>query len=108
MNSPRPALITYLCVLGFIGCLLRMYFVLAPALRQVSPWYPPFISVATLFLLACLYGLWRMRRWSAWALGAYLIATSLVQWSVGLLEARSLALAAALSLTSLFYYRKME
>ena len=108
LNLSRPVLVTCLCVLGFVGCLLRMYLVLAPALRQVRPWYPSFISIATLFLLVCLYGLWMMRRWSAWTLGVYLIATVLVQWSVGLLETQSLALAAALSLTSVFYYRKMN
>jgi hypothetical protein len=85
-----------------------MYIILSPEVRQVSLWYPPYISISTLFLIFCLYGLWNMRRWSAWGLGAYFIVHASVSWALKLWTVNSWALALGLLLVAIFYYRRMK
>lgn len=108
MKLPRPPLLTFLCILGFLGSFLKVYFVLSPTIRQVSPWYPTYVSMSTIFMLICLYGLWLMRRWSVWALGAYVIIHASVHWALGIRELNAMALALSLTVISAFYYQRMD
>lgn len=106
---PVPVII--LCLLGFLMCFLRMFTVLAPQVREVSPLYPPYISMTTLYLIFVLYGFWMMRRWSLWAFAAYFLAQAAVSWAFHFWTPNavviSLAFPLALVLASAFYYRRM-
>lgn len=108
MKSARPPLLTVLCLLAFLGCFFKMYYVFSGEIRQVSSWYPLYVSLSTVFIIVCLYNLLLMRKWSFWAFVIFLIVHQIVQWRVNRWDISALALFLVIVVTAAFYYRRME
>lgn len=108
MRSARPPLLTVLCSLALLGCFFKMYYVFSGEIRQVSSWYPLYVSLSTVFIIFCLYNLFLMRKWSFWAFVIFLIVHQIVQWRVNRWNISALALFLAITITAAFYYRRME
>jgi hypothetical protein len=66
MNQ-RPTAITVICVLGFIGAgltLLGLPLILKSA-SMFPGWYLPYLLVSAVVGLACMIGMWRMKKIAA-------------------------------------------
>ncbi len=108
MKLERPPLLTLLCLLALLGCFFKMYYVFSGEIRQVSSWYPLYVSLTTVFTSVCLYNLLLMRKWSFWAFAVFLILHQFVQWQLKRWDFSALALFSAIVITGAFYYRRME
>ncbi len=108
MKSECPALLALFCFLALFGCFLKMYYVFSGEIRQVSSWYPIYVSLSTVFIIVCLYNLYQMRKWSFWAFAVFLIVHQIVQWQVNRWDISAFALFLAIVVTAAFYYRRME
>lgn len=60
----RPTVITVICVLGFIGCAFLAIALLISA-SALSAGLLIWTVVSSIFWLACLIGMWQMRKWGA-------------------------------------------
>ncbi len=65
-KEKRPASITVICVLGFIGAPLIGFLIFSPVAQQAGHWLPPYLILSSLIWLECLVGLWMMRKWAAY------------------------------------------
>jgi len=57
MKSQRPPLLLILIFLGLLGCFFNMIMVLSPAARNVSAWYPLYLSLSSIYAAVCLGGM---------------------------------------------------
>ena len=57
-----PTSITVVCVIGFIGALITVPLIFSPLAQQVGSWYAPYIGFSAVIGLACMVGLWMMRK----------------------------------------------
>ena len=108
MKPVRPPLLTILYVAGLIGCFLNMILVLSPPVREISPWYPVYLSLGTIYTIVCLYNLWLMRKWAVWAFGVYVLANQMACWKLGIWNEKALLFSGMILAASLFYYRRMS
>lgn len=107
MKSERPVPLTFLCLAGFIGCLLGVFVVYSPSVQKMGMVYALFRSFGFSFLIACFYGLWTMRRWSLWALGAYFLVNQAVCLAYGTWDKGTLGPLVVLGI-GLIYSRRMQ
>lgn len=66
----RPAAITIVCILGFIGAAFTIPLFFLKITREVGSWYPPYLGLSSVIGLICLIGLWKMKKWAAYAYAA--------------------------------------
>ena len=83
-TSRRPTVITVICVVGFVGALLVVPRILGDAARSIGAWYPPFLAVGSIVGLACMIGLWNMRRWAVFTYTGFFVVNQLVLLAVGI------------------------
>lgn len=62
--TKRPALVTILCIIGFISAVFSLPLTLSKYANDVGPWYPPFLASAALIGVVVFIGFWRMRLWT--------------------------------------------
>jgi hypothetical protein len=62
--TQRPTAITVVCVLGFIGAGLTLPLALVSA-HLMPGWYTPYLLLSAVVGLACMIGMWRMRKAAA-------------------------------------------
>jgi len=62
MNE-RPTSITVICVLMGIGAVLTLPIVFL-ASSKLPAWYTPFVLLSAAVGVACLIGLWTMKKWA--------------------------------------------
>ena len=65
-KTQRPISITIICVVGFIGTFITIPLIFSPIAEQIGSWYPPYLGFASIVGLACMVGLWMMRKWAAY------------------------------------------
>jgi len=106
MKPPRPAVLTVLCVMGFIAGFLGMFLVYSPSVIQAGKVYALFRSLSFAFLVVCFGGIWNMRRWAVWGLGVYFLANQAVCWSYGLWDKGTLGPLLIVAVVAA-YYRRM-
>lgn len=106
--SPRPPLLTLLCVLGLIGCFLNMMMVLSPVVRDLAIWFPAFLSLSTLLSAVFLGGLWYLKRWALWGYTGVFVSNQLVYLALQRWNASALILPLAVTLTAWAYSRIMK
>ncbi len=108
MYSPRPPILSVLCVLGFLGCFFKIPFVITLSGQGAEPWYAVYITFSTICTIVCLAGLWLMRKWGV--IG-YTLLMAINQWlylSFRKWDANALIFSAAVALVGWIYYRRME
>jgi len=104
----RPWILTLLCVLGFLGCFLKMYYVFSSEIRSVSTWYPSFVSLSTLLLMAALFGLMQMRRWGFFLYLLFFVLHQVVQVAVKKWDIASSLLFTAILVVGFLQYKKLQ
>lgn len=82
-NPPRTLPITIICVLGFAGAGLALPLLFTGAARTVGEWYPPFLAVSCVIGLACMVGLWKMRRWAVCTYTLFVVFNQIVLLAMG-------------------------
>ena len=107
MRPVRPALLTILCVLGFLGAFLKYFLVLSPPVQEIGRAYALYLSLSTVFEILCLASLWSMRKWAVWGYLAYFLVHQGVHLWIGEWRWFAFLLQTALALTALAYYRRM-
>ena len=53
-KKSRPLIITVVCIVGFLGIIAT----------EIGAWYPPYLAASGIVGLACMIGMWMMKRWS--------------------------------------------
>jgi len=108
MKSQRPPLLLILIFLGLLGCFFNMIMVLSPAARNVSAWYPLYLSLSSIYAAVCLGGMGLMRKFAVPAYSFYFVVHQAVHLALGHWNGFALALPAALTLAGWAYYRRMD
>ncbi|HEY3357879.1 MAG TPA: hypothetical protein VGQ83_31800 [Polyangia bacterium] len=91
----RPTAITVICILGFIGAGFTVPLLLLPTTWKIGTWYPPYLLVTAGIGLACMLGLWKMKRWAVFLYTAMVVVNQIVLIAMGLWNPLALALPGA-------------
>src|SRR6266545_713255 len=83
-KAKRPISITIICVLGFVGALISFPLVFTPIARQIGAWYPPYLGFSAVVGLACMVGLWMMKKWAAYTYTGFVVLNQFVLFATGL------------------------
>jgi len=51
--------------------------------RRIGAWYPPYLAFSALVGLACMIGLWQMRKWAVYVYAAFCVVNQLVLLKMG-------------------------
>lgn len=91
MNEPRiqpqrPLAITAICVIGIINATQMINLIMSPMSKQVGAFYPFYFTLSVILSLACIGGLWFLKRWAAFTYGGVLICNQIVLLKMGYWE----------------------
>ena len=84
-SSGRPAAITVICCLGFLGALTGLVTLLAHfhKLRAYNPAYPGFLLLGAIGTAVSMFGLFKMRRWGLYTYIVLCICSQIVTRAMG-------------------------
>lgn len=86
LNPQRPLAITAICVIGIINATQMINLILSPMSKQIGAIYPFYFTLSVIVSLACIGGLWFLKRWAAFTYGAVLLCNQLVLLKMGYWE----------------------
>ena len=84
--AQRPLAITAICVIGFINATQMINLVMSPMSKQIGAFYPFYFSISVFISLACIAGLWFLKRSAAVVYSALLVCNQLVLINMGYWE----------------------
>lgn len=79
----RPASITVICVVGFIGALFAVPLIFSPLARMIGSWYPPYLAFSCVVGFVCMVGLWKMKKWAVYIYTGFVLLNQIVLLSMG-------------------------
>lgn len=82
-KAKRPTSITVICVLMFIEASSTVPLLISPVAKQVGSWYPPYLVLSAVIGLACLVGLWMMKKWAAYTYTGFAVVKQFVLLVMG-------------------------
>jgi len=82
-NPEKPLAITAICIIGIINAIQMINLVLSPMSKQAGSVYPLYFTLSVALSLACIAGLWLLKRWAALFYGAVLICNQIVLLMMG-------------------------
>ncbi|MGB3493606.1 MAG: hypothetical protein WBA57_12815 [Elainellaceae cyanobacterium] len=82
-KGKRPTSITVVCIIGFIGALLTVPLIFSPLVQQIGAWYPPYLGFSAVVGLACMVGLWMMKKWAAYTYIGFFALNQVVLLAMG-------------------------
>ena len=82
-NPEKPLAITAICIIGIINAIQMINLVLSPMSKQAGAVYPLYFTLSVALSLACIAGLWLLKRWAALFYGAVLICNQIVLLMMG-------------------------
>lgn len=85
-NPEKPIAITALCIIGLINATQMINLILSPMAKQLGTIYPLYFSVSVVVSLACIIGLWFLKRWAALVYGVILVCNQVALLGMGLWE----------------------
>jgi hypothetical protein len=106
MKSKRPAILTFLCILGFIICFLGIILVFSPDLQAKGKLFALYFSLNFAFLAVCLGGFWLMRKWAVLAYAGYFAVNQAVSLAFQIWTPQTLLPLVFLAIAAI-YYRRM-
>lgn len=86
LNPEKPLAITAICVIGLINATQMINLILSPMAKQLGTVYPMYFLFSVIISLACIGGLWLMKRWAVLTYGAILVCNQIVLLTMGLWE----------------------
>ena len=108
MSSKRPASITIICIIGFIGLLITIPMVFSDAAKSLGDWYPPYLAFSALVGLACMIGLWMMKRWSVIIYTIFTAINQVALFIMGFWNIFAIIIPAIVVLIGILKYKEME
>ena len=82
--TSRPAAITVICVIGFIGGLFTIPLIFTDIARNIGAWYPPYLAISAVLGFVCMVGLWKMRRWAVFTYAGFVALNQVVMLAMGI------------------------
>jgi len=107
-KTKRPTSITVICIVGFIGALLAVPLVFSPVAQQVGAWYPPYLGFSAIVGLACMVGLWMMKKWAAYTYTGFAIVNQVVLLAMDVWNVLALLVPAVVIAFALKHVSKMK
>ena len=107
VKAPRPTAITVICVLGFLGAALTVPMLFSSVAAQIGAWYPPYLGLTAVIGLACMIGLWMMKKWAAYTYTAFVVINQVVLLSQGKWNIMAIAIPAIVVAIALVNVNKM-
>jgi len=104
----RPVAITVICVIGFIGALLVIPMLFSSVVQSIAPWYPPLLAVSAVIGLACMVGLWMMRKWAVYTYTAFFLVNQVILIGTGLWNPVSLIIPLIIIIIMFVYLSRMR
>lgn len=105
-NPDKPIAVTAICVIGIINATQMINLILSPMAKQWGWSYPFYFTAAVIISLACIVGLWFLKRWAALTYAAVLICNQFVLMKMGLWEFTALVIPAAIIILLFKYLDK--
>ena len=106
-KAKRPTSITVICVVGFIGALIAVPLIFSPISQQIGAWYPPYLALSIVVGLACMIGLWKMKKWAAYTYTGFVALNLVVLLAMGLWNVMALLVPAIVIFFALMNVSKM-
>lgn len=107
-KAKRPTSITVICVIGFLGALVAVSSIFSPASQQIGSWYAPYLGFSTVVGFVCMVGLWRMKKWAAYAYTGFAAFNQMVLLAMGLWNVFALLIPAVFIFFALRQVPKMS
>jgi hypothetical protein len=107
-NPEKPLVITAICIIGIINAIQMINLVLSPMSKQVGAIYPLYFTVSVALSLACVGGLWLLKRWAALVYGAVLICNQVVLLLMGYWSLSAAIIPAAIIVLMLRHLDRMS
>lgn len=103
----RPPVITIICLVGFAGALLSIPMFFSPVGRTIGTWYLPYLFFSVVLGVACMVGLWQMRKWAVYTYTAFMILNQLVLYYFGIWDVKAVLLPAVVVFFLIRHVAKM-
>jgi len=103
----RPPAITIICVVGFAGALLSIPMFFSPVGRTIGTWYLPYLFFSVVLGVACMVGLWQMRKWAVYTYTVFMVLNQLVLYSFGIWDIKAVLLPAVVVFFLIRHVAKM-
>ena len=91
-KRPIPTLI--ICTLGFIEILLVILSIYTMPDQLIDSWYPPFLILSALIIMACMIAFWHMKNWAIYFYTAFIIINQMLIFHMGACSIYSLIIPA--------------
>ncbi|WP_153912776.1 hypothetical protein [Shewanella sp. TC10] len=104
----RPALISIVCILHFVGGLISLPIIFTDSATIVGAWYPYFLAIATLIGLATFIGLWMMKRLAAYAYIFYALVNQFVLIYTGVWVVATLVMPVLMVVLIAVYFKRLK
>lgn len=91
-KAKRPIAITIICVLGLLGAVISVPLIFSSVARGIGAWYPPSLALCSVIGLACMVGLWMMRKWAVFLYTGMVAVNQVVLLAMGVWNPLALAL----------------
>jgi len=108
LNTARPPAITAICVIGIINATQMLNLILSPMTKQLGTIYPVYFSLSVIISLACIAGLWFLKRWAALAYAAILIGNQIALLGMKLWEFTAVVMPIIIIVLLFKYFDKMS
>ncbi len=107
-STMRPTSITVICVIGFVGAIFAFQFIFSTTAQQIGSWYPPYLGFSSLVGLACMVGLWMMKKWAAYTYTGLVVLNQIVLLAMGVWNVMALLIPAVVIFFALKHVSKMS
>jgi len=104
----RPIAITIICIIGFIGAALTLPAFFMEVMHSLPPWYPYLLGVSAVIGLACMIGLWMMRKWAVYTYTAFAAINQVILIATNLWNPLALVLPAIVIAVMFIYLSRMR
>lgn len=107
-KNKRPIAITVICVLGFIGVAFSIPVIFTSVAQSIGAWYPPYLGFSVIAGFVCMIGLWKMKKWAAYAYTAFVLLNQIVLFVMGVWSVMALLIPAIVVGIALYHVKKMD
>ncbi len=84
--APKNIAITAICIIGIVNVTQMINLIFSPMAKNLGTAYPLYFTLSAIISLACIAGLWCLKKWAALAYVAILICNQIVLVTMGLWE----------------------
>lgn len=82
-ETKRPLPIIIICTLGFIEILLVIFSIYTMPDYLIDSWYPPYLILCALIIMACMIAFWHMQNWAIYAYAAFISINQMLMYHMG-------------------------